>query len=32
VPQVEVDGRLVDTTDRIQAGADVVRRLAAAGL
>lgn len=32
VPQVEVDGRRVDTVDRIQFGADIVRRLVAAGL
>ncbi len=32
VPQVEVDGRRVDTVDRIQLGADIVRRLVAAGL
>ncbi len=32
VPQVEVDGRQVDTVDRIQVGAGIVRRLLAAGL
>lgn len=32
VAQVEVDGRLVDTVDRVQVGADIVRRLVAAGL
>lgn len=32
VPQVEVDGRLVDTVDRVQFGADIVRRLVAVGL
>lgn len=32
VPQAEVEGRLVDTVDRIQFGADIVRRLVAAGL
>lgn len=32
VPQVEVDGRRVDTVDRVQLGADVLRRLAALGL
>jgi hypothetical protein len=32
VPQVEVDGRRVDTVDRIRVGADIVRRLVAAGL
>jgi hypothetical protein len=32
VPQVEVDGRSVDIMDRIQFGADAIRRLAAAGL
>ncbi len=30
--QVEVDGGEVDTVDRIQVGADIVRRLVAAGL
>ncbi len=32
VPQVEVDGRRIDTVDRVQLGADIVRRLTAAGL
>ncbi|HEY5548783.1 MAG TPA: DUF262 domain-containing protein [Coriobacteriia bacterium] len=32
LPQLEVDGRWVDTVDRIQVGADIVRRLVAAGL
>jgi hypothetical protein len=32
VPQVQVDGRRVDTVDRIQIGADICRRLIAAGL
>jgi len=32
VPQVEIDGRQVDTVDRIQLGAGIVRRLMAAGL
>ena len=32
VPQVTSDGRMVDTADRIQVGAAVVRRLADAGL
>ena len=32
VPQVEVDGRRVDTFDRIQMGADILRRMLAAGL
>ena len=32
VSQVEVDGHRVDTADRIQVGADIVRRLDAAGL
>lgn len=32
LPQVNVDGRRVDTIDRIQVGADIVRRLVAAGL
>lgn len=32
VPQLEVDGKHVDTIDRIQRGADVVRLLIAAGL
>jgi hypothetical protein len=32
VPQVEVHGRPIDTVDRIQVGADIVRRLVAAGL
>lgn len=32
VPHVEVDGRLIDTVDRIQFGVDIVRRLVAAGL
>jgi hypothetical protein len=32
MPQVEVDGRPVDMVDRIQLGADILRRLAAAGL
>lgn len=32
VPQVEVDDILVDTEDRIQIGADIIRRLAASGL
>jgi len=32
LPQVEVDGCQVDTVDRIQVGADIVRRLVAAGL
>ncbi|HEY5473012.1 MAG TPA: hypothetical protein VIK32_07455, partial [Candidatus Limnocylindrales bacterium] len=32
LPQVEVDGHQVDAVDRIQVGADIVRRLAAAGL
>jgi hypothetical protein len=32
VPQVEVDGRRVDTVDRIQVGADIARQLIAAGL
>lgn len=32
VPQKEVDGRLVDSEDRIQQGANIVRRLLAAGL
>lgn len=32
VPQTKVDGRLVDTVDRIQLGVDIVRRLAASGL
>ena len=32
VPQVDVDGRMVDTADRIRLGADVIRRLADAGL
>lgn len=32
VPQVEVDGRNVDTIDRVQLGADIVRCLVAAGL
>lgn len=32
LPQVEVDGLLVDTVDRVQVGADIVRSLVAAGL
>jgi len=32
LPQVEVDGHRIDTVDRIQVGADIVRRLVAAGL
>lgn len=32
LPQVEVDGRWIDTVDRIQVGADIVQRLIAAGL
>lgn len=32
VPQVEVDGRRIDTVNRIQIGADIVRRLVAVGL
>jgi len=32
VPQVEVDGRWIDTVDRVQLGAEIVRRLIAAGL
>jgi hypothetical protein len=32
VPQESVDDRLIDTTDRIQLGADLIRRLVAAGL
>ena len=32
VPQVDVDGRMIDTVDRIQVGADIVRCLIAAGL
>jgi len=32
LPQVEIDGHQIDTVDRIQAGAEIVRRLAAAGL
>jgi hypothetical protein len=32
VPQVEVDGQPVDTVDRVQIGADIVRRMVAAGL
>ena len=32
LPQVEIDGRRVDTIDRIQLGAEIVRKLAAAGL
>ncbi len=32
VPQEEVDGRLVDSADRIQRGANIVRLLLAAGL
>ena len=32
VPQVDVDGRLVDTVDRVQVGADVIRWLTVAGL
>ena len=32
VPRAEVGGQLVDTTDRVQLGAEIVRRLAAAGL
>jgi len=32
VPQTEVDGQYVDTVDRIQMGAEILRRLVAAGL
>lgn len=32
IPQTSVDGRLVDTADRIQAGAEIVRALVDAGL
>ena len=32
VPQVAVDGRWIDTVDRVQLGAEIVRRLIAAGL
>lgn len=32
VPQIDIDGRRVDTVDRIQVGADIVRRLVDAGL
>lgn len=32
VPQVEIDGRAVDTVDRIKLGADIARRLVKAGL
>lgn len=32
LPQAEVEGQWVDTVGRIQAGANIVRRLAAAGL
>ncbi len=32
VPQVVVDGRWIDTVDRVQFGAEIVRRLTAAGL
>ena len=32
VPQESVDDRLIDTTDRIQLGADLIRQLVAAGL
>jgi hypothetical protein len=32
VPQVEVDGRRVDTVDRVLLGADIVRRMLAAGI
>ena len=32
VPQVEIDGRQVDTIDRVQLGADIIRALVAAGL
>jgi len=32
VPQVEVEGRQIDTVDRVQLGAEVVRRLTAVGL
>lgn len=32
VPQAEVNGQLIDTVDRIRLGADIVRRMAAAGL
>lgn len=32
VPQVDIDGRRIDTVDRIQVGADTVRELVAAGL
>jgi len=32
VPQVAVDGRRIDTVDRVQLGAEIVRRLLAAGL
>jgi hypothetical protein len=32
VPQVQVDGRAVDTADRVQVGADALRALVAAGL
>jgi hypothetical protein len=32
LPQVDIDGFMVDTVDRIRVGADIVRRFAAAGL
>lgn len=32
MPQVNVDGRGVDTVDRVQVGADIVRRMVAAGI
>lgn len=32
VPQVDVDGRLVDSADRVQLGMEIVRRLVAASL
>lgn len=32
VPQVDIDGRPVDTVDRIKLGADIIRRLIDAGL
>jgi len=32
IPQIEIDGRRIDVADRIQLGADLVRKLLAAGL